>query len=350
VRLPRYSEALLNQCILPIVIASNTPDTSAGKLNRLLTGKFGSVCASVLITALGGVALVKLSTSVFQLYGWTLFLGLPFLSGFTSVFIYSCREERTWRSSLGVATLSVLLLGALALCFALDGAICLLMAAPLAFACAYFGAAVGYLWARCFRPRGNLAPPLLGMLLILPLLMGFEAKLNLRPPVFKVVSSVDIHASPEKVWRYVIAFPPIPEPHELLFRVGIAYPKNAQIAGTGVGAIRYCNFSTGPFVEPIQVWQPPSLLKFGVTHNPAPMREWSPYPNLQPPHLHNFMVSQAGQFRIIRLNATTTRLEGTTWYYHRLWPTFYWRHFSDAIIHRIHLRVLNHIKELAEGP
>ena len=32
-----------------------------------------------------------------------------------------------------------------------------------------------------------------------------------------------------------------------------------------------------------------------------------------------------------------------------MWPAFYWRLWSDAIIHRIHLRVLNHIKELAEA-
>src|SRR2546430_5741809 len=35
-------------------------------------------------------------------------------------------------------------------------------------------------------------------------------------------------------------------------------------------------FSTGPFVEPIEVWDEPRLLKFGVTANPAPLDELTP--------------------------------------------------------------------------
>lgn len=56
-----------------------------------------------------------------------------------------------------------------------------------------------------------------------------------------------------------------------------------------------------------------------------------------------------GQYGLIKLGANTTRLEGTTWYYHRLWPTGYWRTISDNIIHQIHYRVLNHIKHEAES-
>jgi hypothetical protein len=32
-----------------------------------------------------------------------------------------------------------------------------------------------------------------------------------------------------------------------------------------------------------------------------------------------------------------------------MWPSAYWRVFSDEIIHRIHLRVLEHIRVRAEG-
>jgi hypothetical protein len=31
-----------------------------------------------------------------------------------------------------------------------------------------------------------------------------------------------------------------------------------------------------------------------------------------------------------------------------MWPAVYWHIWSDYIIHRIHLRVLNHIKQAAE--
>ena len=78
------------------------------------------------------------------------------------------------------------------------------------------------------------------------------------------------------------------------------------------------------------------------------MSEWSPYAKLTPKHLHGYFVSEEGQFRLIPLGDNRTQLEGTTWYQHGLWPAEYWRWWSDAIIHRIHLRVLAHIRTLAE--
>ena len=44
-----------------------------------------------------------------------------------------------------------------------------------------------------------------------------------------------------------------------------------------------------------------------------------------------------------------TRLTGTTWYSHGLRPSAYWSLWSDWIIHRIHMRVLTHIRAEVEG-
>jgi hypothetical protein len=158
-----------------------------------------------------------------------------------------------------------------------------------------------------------------------------------------------VNASPEKVWQQVIAFSEIPAPDELIFRAGVAYPIRAEIHGSGPGAIRYCMFSTGPFVEPIEIWQEPTLLRFRVTENPAPMNELSPYSHIEPPHLHGYFESHQGQFQLTQLPDGRTRVEGTTWYSHALWPQVYWRHWSDYIIHKIHIRVLRHIKAEAES-
>jgi hypothetical protein len=146
----------------------------------------------------------------------------------------------------------------------------------------------------------------------------------------------------------VVAFPELDEPSEWYFRSGIAYPKRAWMESTGAGAMRYCEFSTGAFVEPIEIWDEPRLLRFRVTASPAPMTEMSPYAELVPEHLHGYFISKTGQFRLIRREGGHTLLEGTTCYQHGLWPGQYWRWWSDAIIHRIHLRVLNQIKSLSE--
>jgi hypothetical protein len=238
--------------------------------------------------------------------------------------------------------------GSALLLFPFEGAICLLMASPLVLLLATLGAMVGYL----LQPQTYSSRELASLFLLLaffpPAMMGSESFAPQAIPEFAVRTAVDVNATPTRVWQYVVSFSQIPEPEDWLFRAGIAYPIRAQIHGRGPGAIRYCIFSTGPFVEPITVWDEPRLLEFSVTKNPSPMREWSPYADLHPPHLDGFLVSHKGRFLLTPLPDGRTRLEGVTWYVHTLWPASYWRLWSDFIIHRIHLRVLNHVKQAAE--
>ena len=186
------------------------------------------------------------------------------------------------------------------------------------------------------------------LVLFVPLLMGAESAAPPAPPLLEVKTSIDIAAPPEAVWRRVVAFTELPPPKEELFRMGIAYPTRATIQGHGPGAVRHCEFSTGAFVEPIQVWDEPRLLQFSVVDQPAPMQEWTPYREIHPRHLSGYLASERGQFLLTPLASGGTHLEGTTWYRHHMWPADYWQLWSDAIIHRIHLRVLRHIKTLAE--
>jgi hypothetical protein len=141
----------------------------------------------------------------------------------------------------------------------------------------------------------------------------------------------------------------MPAPDELTFRLGIAYPRSARIEGTGVGATRYCVFSTGAFVEPITAWEPGRRLAFDVTRSPPPLRELTPYAHVTPPHLDGYLAARRGEFRLIPLPSGGTRLEGSTWYRLRMGPEGYWQLYGDYFIHRIHARVLEHIRHLSEA-
>jgi hypothetical protein len=168
-----------------------------------------------------------------------------------------------------------------------------------------------------------------------------------EPPLVAVTTSIEIDAPPERVWRHVVTFSELPPPEELYFKTGIAYPLRAEIRGSGVGAVRYCVFSTGPFVEPIEVWDEPKLLKFSVAAQPPAMDEASLWGDVRPPHLDDYLVSEGGQFLLTPLEGGRTRLEGTTWYRNKMWPADYWQLWSDMIIHRIHGRVLEHVADLS---
>jgi uncharacterized membrane protein YhaH (DUF805 family) len=312
------------------------------------TSALGSAVLSIFLTSVLGLVFLMLGTLVIGAYGWGLFVALPFCLGMFSVLLYSYHSPRDWSTCLGVALLPVGILGVVLIFVAMEGLICVLMAAPFALGLAALGGMLGYtIQAHHWRPKQT--PAMLSLvILLIPASFGIEHAAALQPPVFIVRTAIEVNAPPEKVWNQVVAFAEIPPPKELLFRAGIAYPIRAEISGHGVGAVRHCVFSTGPFVEPIEVWDQPRLLKFGVTANPAPLNELSPYGNIQPPHLHGYLVSKRGQFLLTALPGGRTRLEGTTWYQHTMWPAGYWHLWSDYIIHRIHLRVLEHIRATAE--
>jgi hypothetical protein len=273
-------------------------------------------------------------------YGFTLFLLIPFLAGAAGDLIF---RPRTVGRAAGVGILTGMAGLLLFFGIGLEGGICIVMAAPLAAPLGALGAVVMHsAMSSQAGVRGGAA-----MLLLLPPSLIWDT--HAVPDLFAVHTRIEIAATPEQVWKHVVSFSELPEPHEWFFHAGLAYPQRARIDGAGPGAIRYCEFSTGPFVEPIEVWEPPRLLQFRVTENPAPMHEWSPYAHVLPKHLHGYLVSRRGEFRISRIGDRRVLLEGTTWYQHGLWPGTYWRWWSDAIIHRIHLRVLNHIRMLAEA-
>ncbi|HLK04185.1 MAG TPA: hypothetical protein VKT53_07055 [Candidatus Acidoferrum sp.] len=79
------------------------------------------------------------------------------------------------------------------------------------------------------------------------------------------------------------------------------------------------------------------------------MNELTPYSHIEPAHMHGYFESHQGQFLLTELPGGRTRLEGTTWYSHTMWPEQYWHFWSDYIIHHIHLRVLRHIKKQTEA-
>jgi uncharacterized membrane protein YhaH (DUF805 family) len=309
----------------------------------------GSAVVSIVLTSAIGLVFVLLGTAYAGAYGWSLFLGLPFCLGLFSVLVYSYHERRTLGACLQVAVLPVGLLGLALIALAMEGVICVMMAAPLALALTALGGWVGYLiQANHWGPAH--APAMMSVvLLVVPAFFGVERAVGPTAPTFVVRTAVEVKAPPEGVWQQVVAFAEIPPPTEMLFRAGIAYPMRAEISRRGAGAVRRCIFSTGPFVEPIEVWDEPRLLKFGVTENPAPLNELTPYGHVEPRHLHGYFVSEEGQFLLTALPGGGTRLEGTTWYRNAMWPAGYWRLWSDYIVHRIHLRVLNHIKNSVEG-
>jgi len=299
------------------------------------------------ITCIFAWIFAYLATNVFRDYALGLFIWLPLVMGASSTILFAYKNSATKRACRNITLLTMLVFCGGLLAFALEGIICIIMAAPIGLFFNWIGFLIG--WEIVTRKlAGNPPTTLILLILSVPALMGFEyAASGNDDPVKPIVTTIEINAPAETVWKNVVEFPQLDEPTEFIFKTGIAFPINAKIEGKGVGAIRHCNFSTGSFVEPITVWDEPRLLSFDVVDQPEPMTELSPY-DLHPNHLHGYFVSKHGQFKLIPLPNGHTLLEGTTWYYNKIKPTFYWTLWSDFIVHKIHERVLRHIKVEAE--
>lgn len=308
--------------------------------------------ATTVKAAIGGIAIGALYASVltqasvylFHSYGAAIFFGTPLVTGVASSYLLNAKRSHSHLASVAVAAAAIFFFGIGLMLFAFEGAICIAMAAPVVIPIGIAGAPLGkFLADRRRRMRGGLV----GALLVLPMLTVAESYF---PPKseFVVESHIDIAAPRNAVWSNVVGFAKITAPPEWIFRLGVACPEQARIVGQGVGAQRHCIFTTGEFLEPITVWHEPERLEFDVSQQPSPMFELTPYRNIHPPHLDLAFRSTHGEFELTELPDGGTRLTGRTWYTLDIRPEAYWTIWSDWLVHRIHMRVLTHIKQLAE--
>ncbi|MGA0039758.1 MAG: SRPBCC family protein [Pirellulales bacterium] len=320
------------------------PDQSLSPLEPVAASPRDLLWAVLAGLAVGGINVV-VCVYLIESYAAALFLGTPLVMGAVTGFLFNRPRRRSLRSTIRLGFALVLVAAGVLLVFAIEGAICIVMAAPIVSPLTVGGVILGKAVADATSAKVQTLVPLL---LALPLLAGAESLVQ-HSPEYCVLTTVEVNAPPAEVWPHVVAFPDLPEPEEWFFRCGIACPLRARIEGTGVGAVRHCEFTTGDFVEPVTAWEPPSRLAFDVTSQPDPMVELSPWRHVHPPHLEEqTLKSRRGEFRLVPLENGRTRLEGRTWYTFDMHPQGYWKLWSDLSIHAIHRRVLNHIRQLAE--
>src|SRR5467141_3365398 len=134
----------------------------------------GSAVLSIFLTCVLGLVFLALGTLVIGAYGWGLFVALPSCLGMFSVLLYSYHAPRDWWTCLNVALLPVGILGVALILVAMEGVICVMMAAPFALGLAELGGMLGYtLQEHHWGPQQR--PAMLSLVLLLvPASFGIE--------------------------------------------------------------------------------------------------------------------------------------------------------------------------------
>jgi uncharacterized membrane protein YhaH (DUF805 family) len=294
-----------------------------------------------------GLTLAAVATEalVFGSYGYGMFLVSPFVIGAVTGYL----GNRT--GNIGVSRTSTLVVGAASLggialvAVALEGIICILMAAPIGIGAAVIGGQLGRMIALSTR-----RPPhqTLSAFALLPLTFAVENVMS-STTSFDTTETIAIHAPPEWVWKSIVNMDTIEELPALPFRLGVAYPLRGEIVGEGIGAVRRGEFSTGTAIERVTEWAPNRKLAFVVVTDVPGMRELSPYQHVHAPHVTGYFLTTNTSFELRSLPDGRTEIVERTSHQLKLDPVFYWLPMARWVVHANNIRVLAHISRHAES-
>jgi len=290
------------------------------------------------------LAAVAVSTLVFRVYGYGLFVVSPFVIGATTGY-FANRKTDVGGGRTARLVIAATLLGGVALVLtALEGVVCILLASPLAGGIALVGGMLGRAIALTGkRSSGQIVPGFA----LLPIVFALE-HLFAAPTHFDTQQAIAVNAPVERVWNAILHMDTIDEPLALPFRLGVAYPIRGDVEGEGVGAVRHGEFSTGVAVERVTEWAANRKLAFVVETDIPAMREMSPYEHVHAPHVVGYFTTSLTSFELERRGDAPLEVVLRTSHEIRLDPILYWMPMARWMVAANNARVLAHIKHQAE--
>lgn len=335
---------------IPVVFFLCVAPPRDGEDSGLTAGNAAAARANWISVAQGvlaGIGLtvfaVAVGALVFGTYGFGMFVAMPFIVGATTGYFANRHADIGDSRTLGLVAWATVLSGVALIATALEGAACIVMAAPLGIPIAMVGGAMG----RAIALRNRRPAQTLSAVALLPLIFAIEAVL---PPMtaFDTDETMTVDAPPGRVWDAIVHMARIDAPLALPFRLGVAYPLSGEIVGEGVGAVRHGEFSTGTAIEQVTEWVADRKLAFVVLNDVPAMRELSPYAHVHAPHVIGYFRTTLTSFELAALPGGRTEIVERTSHQLRLDPGFYWLPLARWMVHENNARVLDHVKRRAE--
>jgi uncharacterized membrane protein YhaH (DUF805 family) len=133
-------------CVLPsrnpnATFAHSTNDTPSSYWPQ---GRLGSTALGAIVAGGLGIVVTWFDLRYWGIYGLTLFIALPFVMGYFAAWVHCRQHHRSFTDILAFCTLSVLIAGIGILAIAIKGAVCLFMAAPIAWILSCLGGLLAY--------------------------------------------------------------------------------------------------------------------------------------------------------------------------------------------------------------
>jgi hypothetical protein len=259
------------------------------------------------------------------------FVVIPILMGMISGWFWQDLGLVTRRLALYSCYNSFLAIG-LSFIFLGEGIICLVIVSPLIFCFMLLGTIFGKGIYKKNNDKLNVS-----IVFILAVVFVTDT-LSKHEYENEVSDTIVVNAPPGRVWQNVVAFKRINVPAQFwLFRLGLPSPVESTVTGYYRGAGRKCIFSNNyVFDETISTYDISKNLTFDIVNQP------------KDPEIMNHIAILRGQFLLKDNGNGTTTLTGNSWYRLYVFPIWYYDIWAKSITRNVHLRVMQHIKELSE--
>jgi hypothetical protein len=330
-------------CVLPsrpsatAEISGEPASTAPSRIAAAAQGMIAGMALTLLSVAVGAL--------IFGTYGFGMFVVSPFVIGAMTGYFGNRQIDLGVPDTLRLVVTASVIGGIALIAAALEGAVCIILAAPLGLGLALVGGLAGR--AVALSRRSSPAATVSAVALLL-LVFALESVLT-RTVSFDTTETVEINAPAAIVWTSILRMDPMDQPPGLPFRLGVAYPLGGEITGEGMGAIRRGAFSTGTAIERVTEWEPERRLTLAVVEDVPAMRELSPYEHVHAPHVIGYFRTSRISFEIMpRGNGRSSVIECTS-HELKLEPAFYWLPLARYVIRTNNTRVLEHIRLQAEG-
>jgi hypothetical protein len=260
------------------------------------------------------------------------FVIVPVIIGIISMYYWMKIPEKSIYKLIPWGILNSVIAILIAAVFMGEGALCLIMVSPLVIVFVVIGMLIG---RSIFKDRNNTIKASTALVIL-----GLFIWDNLTTHNYTnaVSDEMLINAPASEVWKYVAEHPVnTSKPDYWLFRIGMPDPIQSTVSAHCVGANRKCIFKNNAvFDEVIVDYKKDSLFTFDILSQP------------NDPEIIGHIEIQRGQF-VLKQNADgSTLLTGTSWYKLNVYPAWYYDLWAEDITREVHIRVMKHIKMLAE--
>jgi len=281
-------------------------------------------------------------------YGVTMFFTIPVSIGFVIGYVKYFKKvglmnvlKTILKIVLGLVIFSLILIGA-----GVEGAICIIMAIPFIGFAMFVGFNIGFIIG-VFDEKRHTGSVIVFILFINPASYIFD---TYTKPIEEIITTeMIVNSSNEKVWKLLNTQINFNTPDFLLFEKGISYPKNIKLVNEN-GKLNYsCQTNNDELQLNIDEFIENKKVKFSLENQTVPMKEITPYEDIDAKHLHDYFIVKYGEITLDKLSENKTKIIAKTKYSYKIAPTWYWKKWSGYIIDKMQSNVLQSIKTQSEN-